>query len=266
MSVVFCPVASGSNGNSVYIGSKETRVLIDAGLSGIRIEKGLESLASPACKLDAIFITHEHSDHIQGAGILSRRHNIPLYATEKTWQRIERHNMIGKIKPENKKTVCHGQACRIKDIELVPFSIPHDAADPVGYKIFAEDYKISVATDIGEPTDEIKESIADSHVILLESNHDMEMLQRGRYPQKLKDRVMGKRGHLSNVNAGLMLAEIMSSRTKYVYLGHLSEENNRPLIAMDTVRTILLEKKIRVGCDVMLMLAERGYVSQAVRL
>ncbi len=258
METIFCPIASGSNGNCIYIGNASFKILIDAGLSGKAIESGLNALDTTGSELDAIFITHEHVDHISGAGVMSRRYNIPIYATQKTWRFFERHNTIGKIAEENKRLVKSDTDCFLGDLCVRPFEIPHDASEPVGYSVFFDDKKISVATDIGYATETIKQNIYNSDAILLESNHDLEMLMNGRYPQQLKTRIMGNRGHLSNANAGLLLSEIANNRLKHVFLGHLSEENNFPLLAFDTVQNVLTANKIKVP----LQIAERGGLSE----
>ena len=267
MSVKFCPIASGSDGNSIYIGNEYTHILIDAGISGKRIKAGLEDSAnvSPE-KLDAVFITHEHTDHIQGAGVISRKYNVPIYATEKTWLAMERHNLIGDVAASNRRVIYAEEKCIINDIAVQPFDIPHDAAQPVGYCVYLEDRKISVATDMGCVTDNIREKLYDSDILLLESNHDLEMLKNGRYPQQLKRRILGDRGHLSNKSAGELLAEIISTKLKHVFLGHLSAENNRPLVAMDTVTSILENNHIKAGREFNLYLAQRGVASESLIL
>ena len=233
----FCPVASGSSGNCVYIGSKETHLLVDAGLSGKRIEAALGSMDVP--KLSGILVTHEHSDHAAGVGIMSRRYNLPIYATPNTWRFFNRHGTIGKVDESLKKTIVPNEKVIIGDIEVVPFELPHDASQPVGYSLRCGEFKAAVATDMGYVTDTVRAMLRDSNVLLIESNHDVEMLQNGKYPKMLKERVMGSRGHLSNVAAGALLAEIISDACKRIFLGHLSEENNRPMIAIDTVSSIL---------------------------
>ncbi len=262
----FCPIASGSNGNCIYLGSNDTHILIDAGLSGRRIESGLASISVKAAALDAIFVTHEHTDHIQGLGVISRRFDIPIYATPKTWRFFDRHNSIGKIALKNRKFIEPDTSATIKDICITPFSILHDSAEPVGYVVKNDKYKISIATDMGFVTDSVKHHIADSDLMLIESNHDEEMLINGSYPQALKQRVLSKKGHLSNAATGILLAEIMCSRLKHVYLGHLSAENNRPLIALNTVTNILKSNKINVGKDLQLQIAIRGGVSDPICL
>lgn len=266
MPVKFCSIASGSNGNSIYIGTESTNILIDAGMSGIKIEKGLKEINVDPSNIDAIFITHEHSDHILSAGILSRRHNIPIFASSKTWDVMEKFNKLGKIKDCNKRYVYKEEKCILNDICIRPFEIPHDAVEPMGYSIFAENYKISIATDIGHVTDIIKEHIYDSDVLLIESNHDIEMLQNGSYPYKLKQRVLSDFGHLSNNTTGNLLTEIMSSRLKHIYLGHLSGENNKPKLALDTVTNILEENNISIHKMFKLSIACRGAVSEPLCL
>jgi phosphoribosyl 1,2-cyclic phosphodiesterase len=266
MPVKFCPISSGSCGNCVYVGTPGTHILIDAGLSAKRIERGLQKIGVSGEQISAIFVTHEHADHVLGVGILARRYHMPVYATENTWRFLWRHGTIGLV-PENLiKIIEPGLRFSINDFEGAAFDIPHDASQPVGYCIYAGSHKITVATDIGCVTDCVRQNIAGSSILLLESNHDLEMLRNGRYPQVLKDRIMSSRGHLSNASAGLLLSESVSEKLRYVYLGHLSEENNRPLIALDTVENILLAHHIRPGVDVKLMIADRGGLSEAVEL
>jgi len=263
----FCPIASGSDGNSVYIGSDNTHILIDAGISGKRIQDGLlNGAGTNAEALDCIFLTHEHTDHIQSAGVLSRRYGTSLCATEKTWSYIERHNLLGKIEKDKKHTIKVGEKFMVKDISVEAFDIPHDAAGPVGYCVYIGDKKVAVATDLGCVTDNIREKLFGADIVLIESNHDLEMLKNGRYPDMLKRRIMGERGHLSNRGAGELIAEIISTRLKHVFLGHLSAENNMPIVAMETVMSILEANRIKVGKDLDLRLAQRGAPSGSLIL
>lgn len=255
MRLEFCTIASGSSGNCTYIGSDHTKILVDAGISGKKIEEGLAELHLTGKEIDALFITHEHVDHIKGAGILSRRFDIPVFATADTWAAME--GSLGKIAPSNKRIVYADEVCAINDICVKPFTIPHDAAEPVGYNVFAGDKKISLATDIGHVTDTIRESIEGSDLLLLESNHDIEMVKKGSYPWHLKQRILGEKGHLSNAAAGELLTEIMTGKTKYVFLGHLSDENNNPHLAYETVEEILRKNRIEVGTHLKMDMANR---------
>ncbi len=255
MSVEFCTLVSGSSGNSTYVGTKHTRILVDAGVSGKKIMESLAELKLTGNDIDALFITHEHLDHIKGAGIFSRRFNVPIYATYDTWMAMEEN--LGKIGPENKRFVYSGENCIINDLCIRPFSIPHDAVEPVGYNIFAGEKKITIATDIGHITEEIRESIAESQVLLLEANHDEEMVQKGSYPWHLKKRILSDRGHLSNKTAGELLSSVVDGKMKHVFLGHLSQENNEPHLAFDTVDKILQKNKIQVGKHIKMDMAYR---------
>ena len=264
MRLEFCTIASGSSGNCTYIGSDHTKILIDAGISGKKIEEGLAELKLTGEAIDALFITHEHADHIKGAGILSRRFDIPVFATAETWAAME--GTLGKIAPSNKRIIYADEVCAVNDICVKPFAIPHDAAEPVGYTIFAGEKKITLATDIGHVTDTIRESIEGSDLLLLEANHDIEMLKRGGYPWHLKQRILGEKGHLSNGAAGELLAEVMSGKMKYVFLGHLSDENNDPHLAYETVEGILRKKQIEVGTHLRMDMASRFHNGVKVEL
>jgi len=256
----FCPVASGSSGNCVYVGAGDTHLIVDAGLSGKRIESALSSLS--VSELTGILVTHEHSDHVAGVGVLSRRFGLPVYASANTWRFFLRHKTIGKVEEGLRKVVVPGEPFEIGDFRVTAFDVPHDASQPVGYMFEAGGKKAAVATDMGYVTDTVRGFLREADVLLIESNHDIEMLQNGRYPQALKERVMSSRGHLSNVAAGALLAEIAGGKQQ-VFLGHLSEENNRPMIAMDTVRGILEANEVGVG---RLAVAERYEPSEMVIL
>lgn len=260
----FCPLASGSSGNSTYIGSEQTHLLIDAGISGKKVMEALASLSLTGEMLSGIFVTHEHSDHIKGIGVLSRRFDLPVYATEGTWQAME--GCIGTIARKNKKIIYSGEKTVFADLILSPFAIPHDAAQPVGYTISDGEKKVSIATDIGHPSDSVKEGIADSDALLLEANYDVEMLRKGPYPYPLKQRILGDLGHMSNPTAGDLLAEMVTSRLRHVYLGHLSAENNTPQLAYHDVCERLYQRKIRPGRDFAVALANRHTPSSMICL
>ncbi len=266
MGVEFATIASGSSGNSIYIGTDSTKILIDAGLSGKKIQDGLSDIGVCGNDIDGIFVTHEHIDHVQGIGVLSRRFDIPVYATAGTWKAMPA--CIGELKEKNKRFVYSDEACVINDICIRPYDIPHDAAEPVGYSIFAEKFKISAATDIGHVTECVMENIKDSDLLLLESNHDVDMLKNGDYPYHLKKRILGNNGHLSNETAGKLLAWAVSESKslQHVFLGHLSKENNTPAAAYNTVRAVLDEYDIRTGDFLNIYVAARYGVERTIKL
>lgn len=266
MFVRFCPIASGSNGNCIFVSYGETKILIDAGLSGKAIEHGLKSVGVDGSEIDAIYITHEHSDHIKGAGIISRRYNIPIFATEGTWSFIEKYKSIGEVVPKNKRYIYKEEQHILNDISILPFAIPHDAAEPVGYCISGGCFKVAVATDMGHICETVLNNIQNVDILLLESNHDINMLKTGGYPYVLKKRILSDNGHLSNVSAGELLSRSYSEKLKHVILGHLSGENNSPILAYETVFNILLSNGIPVNESFKLHLANRGRVGQLLEL
>lgn len=266
MNVVFCPIASGSNGNSTYIGASNAHILIDAGLSGKKIEDALLNLKIHPKYLDAIFVTHEHKDHIQSVGTLSRKYDIPIYATKKTWKQLEHKCLIGKISCKNKIYIATNTEYKVKDIVVSPFEVPHDAAEPVAYNIKVNNYKISTLTDVGHITDNLKEKIYNSDILLLESNHDINMLINGQYPRALKERILGDYGHLSNESAGKLLSDIACDKLKYVFLGHLSGDNNTPGIAYNTVSNIIESKNKRVHKTFKLFALNRSIATEPLIL
>ncbi|MBP1917585.1 MBL fold metallo-hydrolase [Youngiibacter multivorans] len=251
--MIFCSLYSGSSGNSIFTGSEKTKVLIDAGLTGKSIISALENIGENPAELKGILVTHEHVDHIKAIGILSRRFNIPVYANAKTWQAMQ--SCIGNVSESNIRVF--DRSFIIGDLEVSTFRVPHDAAACVGYTISDGKKSVSVATDIGVFTEEIRLGVKDSDLILLESNHDIEMVKFGPYPYPLKRRILGELGHLSNVDSGLAALELLRSGKKKIVLGHLSGTNNVPELAYKTVENILIEGGLTLGADVDLSLASR---------
>lgn len=258
--IKFCSLFSGSSGNSIFVSVGDTKILIDAGLSGKRITKALASIGESPLELSAILISHEHSDHVKGAGILSRRYNIPLYANEGTWESMK--DLIGPVALENVGVFSTGFNFEIDEMCIRSFSIPHDAAEPVGFNIFARNKKITVATDIGHVSKELVDYLEMSELILIESNHDTEMLKIGSYPWPLKKRISGGMGHLSNDMAGKLVSHLAGKGTSRFLLGHLSRENNFPELAYQTVYNAICENKLEVGRDITLEVASRDSVSR----
>lgn len=256
----FCSIYSGSSGNCLYVASDTTKILIDSGLTGKKIQEGLKEIDINPEEIDAMVITHEHDDHIKSAGILSRRFNIPIYANTKTWEAMSKS--IGKVNEENIRIFEGYEPFEIGDILVKPFPIPHDAACPCGYSFMHGGKKVSVATDIGYVTEEIKANIMNSDLILLEANHDVEMLKVGPYPYHLKRRVLSNEGHLSNEDAGKAIVEIINGRTSKIILGHLSNTNNYPELALRTVISVLQMNGIIDGEHIEIDIAHRDRVGR----
>lgn len=257
-------LASGSKGNSVYIGTKDTKILIDAGLSGSKIESALKDINICLDQIDAIFVTHEHSDHIDGVGVLSRRYNLPVYATEGTWNNMPQK--VGKISKNNKRLVYKDEGILLNDIFIRPFEVPHDAKEPVCYSVLYNGIKVCVATDMGHITRNVIENIRHCSALVLESNHDINMLKNGAYPYNLKERILGKFGHISNETCGKLLSCVMNDRLKNVFLGHLSQDNNTPDLAYLTVASTLEEFGIQAEKDVNLHIAKPYGITELIKI
>jgi phosphoribosyl 1,2-cyclic phosphodiesterase len=236
-----CPLASGSKGNSLFVSCGDTALLVDAGLSGVEIERRLAAVDVMPDTLTGIIITHEHSDHVRGAGILSRRFNIPVFISPKTYQAC---TGLGKI-PDLQFFTC-GTPFTVDAIKISPFSTSHDATDPAGLTMEHNDVKIGIATDLGIVTNLVMDYLKDSHLLYLESNHDPEMLKNGPYPWHLKQRIKSRTGHLSNQEAVKLVNDLKSDRLKHVILAHLSEENNHPGLACETMADSLNGAEISV--------------------
>ena len=216
----FCSLYSGSSGNSSLIQTKNTKILVDAGVSSKKIIDGLHSLNIEPTQIDAIIVTHEHSDHTNGISIFSKKYNIPVYANIETWNAMP--NVKEKVDNDNIKYFDFKEF-NIKDLKIQPFSIPHDAANPCGFNIFYNNKKISIATDIGHITTEILDKLSNSSFLLLESNYDLNTLKCSKYPYPLKRRIYGQNGHLSNDDAGKTISYLSSHGLNTVMLGHLSK-------------------------------------------
>lgn len=260
-----CSIASGSSGNCIYVGSDCAHVLIDAGISGRRVEAGLNSLELTGRDLDGILITHEHSDHIKGLGVLARKYGIPIYATGGTVDAMVRSGSLGKIPEGIFREIREDEPFLIKDLVINPFTIPHDAAQPVGYRLECGEHFVGIATDLGKYNEYIIENLQNLDALLLEANHDIRMLQVGRYPYYLKQRIMGDRGHLSNENAGQLLCRLLHDNLKAVFLGHLSKENNYEELAYETVCSeVTMGDNPYKSKDFKIQVAKRDYISETV--
>ena len=263
----FCSIASGSSGNCIYVGSENTHVLVDTGISGKKMEAGLNSLDLTGRDLDGILITHEHSDHIKGLGVISRKYGIPIYTTGGTVDAMVRTNALGKIPDEIFHEIKEDESFEIGDLTVKPFSIPHDAAQPVGYRLECEGHSVGIATDLGKYNDYIIENLQNLDALLLEANHDIRMLQVGRYPYYLKQRILGDRGHLSNELSGQLLCDILHDNLKHIMLGHLSKENNYARLAYETVKLeVTLADNEYKGEDLNMFVASRESVSDIINV
>lgn len=239
-------IASGSSGNCIYVGSDSTHILVDAGISARRVEEGLYHLELKGEDLDGIFITHEHSDHIKGLGVLMRKYHIPVYASRGTVQAMTDSGCLGEVDESLFHTVSADRELKFHDLTVNPMRISHDAAEPVAYRIGNKDKKMGICTDLGIYDDYTVESLQNMDFLFLEANHDVNMLQVGPYPYRLKQRILSRTGHLSNEAAGRLLNLLLNDRMQTIFLGHLSEKNNLPELAYEAVRMEI-------------MLGENGY-------
>lgn len=265
MEMTFCPLFSGSSGNALFVQAGRTRVLIDAGKPGKTITEALGSIGVEPQTLDAILITHEHSDHIAGAGVMARRYRLPVYATVETWAAMDAK--VGAIPTNLRRTFDKKQDFYLGDLGVVPFAIPHDAADPVGYRLWCGGVSIATATDLGHFSKAVGQAVAGSSLVLLESNHDPDMLKRNPYYSAyLKQRILSNRGHLSNEACADALLQLVESGVRNVILGHLSGENNLPELALGTSERRAQEAGLRLGQDLNLDLAWRDRVGSVYTL
>ena len=227
----FCNLASGSKGNAIWVESDETAILVDNGLSGKELKRRMALVGLDPQRLKAIVVSHEHRDHTHGVGVLARMFKIPVYANQGTLNRAT--FIIGKINPVIFRT---GNDFTIGDLRIHPISVSHDASDTVGFTFEANGTRLGLATDLGKSTTLVREHLSGCQGLILEFNHDMEMLINGPYPWDLKNRVKGRRGHLSNPDAAELLSILDHAGLKHVTLAHLSETNNQPELALEAAR------------------------------
>lgn len=225
-----CVLGSGSKGNCTLVQSKKTTILIDAGFSGVEINRRLEPSGFSPDEISGLLITHEHNDHISGAGVMSRRVKVPVYANPATHRAAEKR--VGKL--FSRKEFNTGESFSIRDLEIHPFSISHDTAEPVGYVITDGIFRVGYCTDTGKVTALIEHHLRQCDILVLESNHDPKMLRNGPYPLPLQQRVRSNQGHLANEDAGKLLKKLANGKLKHVVLAHLSEVNNLPELALHT--------------------------------
>lgn len=261
-----CSIASGSSGNCICVGSDECHILIDAGISGKRIEQGLNAIDLDSKQIQGILVTHEHMDHIAGLGVMARRYALPMYATEGTIEAILNTNSVGKIDPQLFHTVVPEESFTVGNLTIKPIHISHDAADPVAYRITNGSQSCAVVTDLGTYDEVIVNQLQGLDLLLLEANHDIHMLETGIYPYPLKRRIMGDKGHLSNERSGQLLCELLHDNLTAVMLGHLSKENNYAELAYEAVRLEITmgDNPYKAG-DFPLYVAKRDAVSPVLK-
>lgn len=261
----FCTLFSGSSGNAVYLGTDRGAILIDCGMSGKQIFEAMAAACLNPRDLRAMLITHEHSDHVKGAGIVSRKLDIPIYATEGTWAGMQKN--IGLLPDAHRVIITAGESFFLNDLEVAPFSIPHDAADPVGYRIYMRNLSVAIATDLGHFSSGVRDAVTGADLVLLESNHDPDMLkQNPHYPSVLKRRILGQKGHLSNDSGADAAVYLAEHGTKHLLLGHLSSENNTPDIAYRTTHNALSDAGAMIGEDISLHIAARFRASHLYQI
>lgn len=260
-------ISSGSSGNCIYTGSNNTHLLIDAGISGKRIDAGLHGADISGFDLSGILVTHEHSDHIASIGVMHRRYNLPIYATRGTIDGILSSPSIGNVDTGLFHVIESGSDFEIGDLCIHAHPVSHDANDPVAYRVTDGKSSVGVCTDLGRYDEGTVRAFSGVNALLIEANHDVNMLQVGRYPYPLKRRILSDKGHLSNETAGTLLCKLMHDDLHDVFLGHLSAENNLPDLCYEAVRLELL-----MGCDcyhpdnINLKVASRSECSEVVTI
>ena len=268
-------LASGSNGNCAYVGTEGTHILVDAGCSKKRIEEGLSTLSLSLADINAIFITHEHADHIASLHTVLKKYRIPVYLTRGTGEGVlnafsknaSAARLIEDAIEEDFTYVRADEAVSVGDVSVAPLRISHDALEPVAYRFCAQGKNVAVATDMGCFDDYTVKALQGMDALLLEANHDIRMLQTGPYPYPLKQRILGDKGHLSNEMSGELLNCLLHDDLKGILLGHLSEHNNYPALAYETVRlAIEMGGTSYHGGDFPIQVASRTGVSEVIEV
>ncbi|GIP65053.1 putative metallo-hydrolase YycJ [Virgibacillus pantothenticus] len=244
MTLRFSVLASGSTGNAFYIETEREKLLVDAGLSGKQMDRLFAGIDIDPRQLSGILVTHEHSDHIKGLGILARKYQLPIYANEKTWKAMEKS--IGKISIDQKFYFHMEEVKTFGDMDVASFGVSHDAVAPMFYTFHHQGKKVALVTDLGYVSDRIKKTVEGADAYIFEANHDVGMLRMGKYPWNVKRRILGDSGHISNEDCGLALADIINNNTQRIYLAHLSLDNNMRDLARMSVDQVLQERGIAI--------------------
>lgn len=245
MSLQLSVLASGSTGNAIYVEAEGQSFLIDAGLSGKQMEGLFQQIDRKIANLSAIFVTHEHSDHIKGIGVLARKYQVPVYANEKTWKAMD--PLIGEVSLEQKFIFPMETVKSFGSVDVESFGVSHDAVEPMFYVFHHSGKKLVLITDTGYVSDRMKRIIENADAYVFESNHDVQMLRMGRYPWNIKRRILSDVGHVSNEDAALAMSEVIGDQTKRIYLAHLSLDNNMKELARMSVTQTLESTGLVVG-------------------
>ena len=254
----FISFGSGSSGNCYYLGTATDGLMIDIGIGIRTLKKYCKDYGIQLQSVKHLLITHDHADHIKSVGSFSYEYHVPVYATKAVHNGIDHNYCIQrKVADEMKQYIEVGQPFTVGDFQVRPFAVPHDASENVGYEIQAEGVTLVLVTDVGSVTEDVKDAISRANYLIIEANHDVEMVQNGPYPAYLKKRILSPTGHLSNAECGKTIAENMTEALRHVWLCHLSEENNHPELARKTVEAILRDYGIVLGKDVELEVLRR---------
>lgn len=260
--IKFQPLLSSSSGNSVFITDDTTHILIDCGAPIRYIEKCLSRLGVNPADLSGVFITHAHSDHVAAAGSLAKKYNLPIFATEETFSLSGRY--LSNISRKSARIIAAGDDVLCGDMVVHAYPIPHDISGAVCYTVKDSETKFGIATDSGCVSDEIIENLTGCESVIVEANHDVDMLMKGPYPYPLKRRILSDKGHLSNVLCGELCVKLASYGTKSFWLGHLSEKNNLPEVAYRTVHKILCTNGYAVGTDIALNVIPKMWIEEKI--
>lgn len=260
----FSVLASGSTGNCVFIESDSHQYLIDAGLSGKQIERKLDLIGKRIEDISGIFVTHEHIDHVKGLGVLARKYEMPLYMNEATFRAMP--STVGEIPVDCLNLIVSEKDYHFGDLDILPFHISHDAAEPFGYVFAKGEKKFTYLTDTGYVSQRAKEIVQGSNAYIFESNHDIRLLQMGRYPWHVKQRILGDAGHLSNEDSAVALSEIVSEKTEHIYLAHLSKEHNMKELALSICDEILFSRRQALKGQIQLHMTDPDEPTQLLKI
>lgn len=258
MGLQFLSLSSGSSGNCYYLGTETYGILIDAGIGPRTIKKFLKENDIPFERIIALLITHDHTDHIKYAGVLGEKFGIPVYATRRIHDGMNRNYSMTEKIYASRREISKEVSFAIRDLNITAFEVPHDGSDNVGYRIEFEGVKFGIATDLGVITETVCKHLSDVNHLVIEANYDTEMLHTGKYPAHLKSRIHCDTGHLSNIDAALFLSSIFDFHLKSVYLCHISKDNNHPELAYKTIEMKLGDFGIRAGKDFELIPLKRN--------